>query len=145
MSETTPRRLLNLTNTAIATDSHPASVRRWSKNAATGFPEPVNIHNKLFWYADEVEKWIASRPRVEPAPNRASRQEEAHRGQSHRGASMNHARHKKVWLRSRCRAGGGARWDWQAGTLFQYRRPDPRASTSSGGFSSRTRAFRKTC
>jgi predicted DNA-binding transcriptional regulator AlpA len=62
------RRLLNLANTAKLVDSSPATTRRWSQNPATRFPEPVNIHNKLFWFQDGVLAWIESQPRVSKKP-----------------------------------------------------------------------------
>jgi predicted DNA-binding transcriptional regulator AlpA len=62
------RRLLNLAKTADLVGSSPPTVRRWSQNPVTGFPEPVNIHNKLFWFEDEVSAWIESRPRVKEKP-----------------------------------------------------------------------------
>ena len=63
------RRLLSHANTAKLVDSSQASVRRWSLNPETKFPEPVNVHNKLFWFADEVEAWIEARPRVSKKPS----------------------------------------------------------------------------
>ena len=62
------RRLLNLAKTADKVGSSTATIRRWSQNPITGFPEPVNIHNKLFWFEDEVLAWIESRPRVSEKP-----------------------------------------------------------------------------
>jgi predicted DNA-binding transcriptional regulator AlpA len=71
MAETNPsgRRLLNLAKTADKVGSSTASVRRWSQDPATGFAEPVNIHNKLFWFEDEVDAWMESQPRVSKKPS----------------------------------------------------------------------------
>jgi predicted DNA-binding transcriptional regulator AlpA len=64
----TPRKLRNKAHTADLFDSSEATVDRWRENPAVGFPEPVNIHNKLFWYEDELLAWMQSRPRVSQRP-----------------------------------------------------------------------------
>ena len=72
------RRLLNLAKTADKVGSSTATIRRWSQNPVTGFPEPVNIHNKLFWFEDEVLAWIEFAPAGERKASGASRQCQAH-------------------------------------------------------------------
>ena len=62
------RRLLNIGSTAYAANSSPATIRRWSKDHKTGFPEPRVINNRLFWFEDEVVEWLELRPRESEHP-----------------------------------------------------------------------------
>lgn len=38
-----------------------------------GFPEPLNLPGDQRWSVAEIEEWIASRKRVDPAPRKAPR------------------------------------------------------------------------
>lgn len=40
---------------------------------ALGFPEPINLPGEQRWSVAEIEEWIASRKRVDPAPKKAPR------------------------------------------------------------------------
>ena len=41
----------------------------WRAVHAATFPAPIQLtENRIGWYADEVEAWLASRPRVNYAP-----------------------------------------------------------------------------
>lgn len=45
-------------------------VTRWRRIHAGTFPAPVQLGpNSVGWYEDEIEMWLASRPRVSYAPN----------------------------------------------------------------------------
>jgi predicted DNA-binding transcriptional regulator AlpA len=68
MAEPTPRKLSSKANTADLCNSSPQTIDRWRKDPKIGFPEPVNINNKLFWFLDEVLEWIENRPRVSQKP-----------------------------------------------------------------------------
>jgi predicted DNA-binding transcriptional regulator AlpA len=62
------RSLLSLRSTAKRTDQSVQSVRRKVHDPKSGFPEPVNIKNQWFFYADEVDAYIDSRPRISQKP-----------------------------------------------------------------------------
>jgi hypothetical protein len=62
------RRLLTLSTTSKAVDSSPWTVRRWSRDPRTGFPQPRVINNRLFWFEDELIAWLETRPLETKAP-----------------------------------------------------------------------------
>jgi predicted DNA-binding transcriptional regulator AlpA len=68
MAEATPRRIISKATTAATVNSSEATVDRWRKDPAMGFPVPLNINNRCFWYEDEVQAWIEKRPRVSEKP-----------------------------------------------------------------------------
>jgi prophage regulatory protein len=44
-------------------------VQRWRRVRAGTFPAPVQLGpNSIGWYEDEIEAWLAARPRVSYAP-----------------------------------------------------------------------------
>ena len=69
MPDPNTRRLINKANVALTVDSSEGTVDRWRKDPKIGFPEPVNINNKLFWFWDELLAWIEKRPRVSEKPS----------------------------------------------------------------------------
>lgn len=62
------RTILNIGIVASKISSSTATVRRWSKRPELGFPEPIVIENRLFWFEDEVDTWLQSRPRLSEQP-----------------------------------------------------------------------------
>ena len=47
-----------------------SDTQRWRDIRAGKYPAPVQIGpNAIGWYADEIEAWLASRPRVAYAPS----------------------------------------------------------------------------
>jgi hypothetical protein len=67
---TTPksRSLVSLRAAARKVGQSVATVRRRVKTPASGFPIPVNINNQWFFYADELDRYIASRPGITEKP-----------------------------------------------------------------------------
>ncbi|MGO8842688.1 MAG: helix-turn-helix transcriptional regulator [Methyloceanibacter sp.] len=62
------RTILNIGTTARKVNSSAWTVRRWSKKPELGFPEPIVIENRLFWFEDEIDEWMQSRPRLSEQP-----------------------------------------------------------------------------
>ena len=60
--DTTPRKIID---SKELNERVPKSrVQRWRDIKAGKFPAPIEIGpNKLGWYQDEVDAWLASRPR----------------------------------------------------------------------------------
>ncbi len=57
-----PRRLLR--NADLDKRGIMSRVNRWRRVKAGTFPAPVQIRpNSVAWYEDEIEAWLASRPR----------------------------------------------------------------------------------
>ena len=45
-------------------------VQRWRRVKAGTFPAPVQLGpNSIGWYEDEIDQWLADRPRVDYAPS----------------------------------------------------------------------------
>ena len=65
----TPRKLASKATTADIFNSSEATIDRWRKDPTSGFPEPININNKLFWFLDEIFAWMETRPRVSEKPS----------------------------------------------------------------------------
>ena len=60
--ETTPRKVID--SKALAKRVPKSRVQRWRDIKAGKFPPPIEIGpNKLGWYEDEIDDWLASRPR----------------------------------------------------------------------------------
>ena len=45
-------------------------VQRWRRIKAGTFPAPIQLGpNSIGWYEDEIDQWLAERPRVDYAPS----------------------------------------------------------------------------
>jgi predicted DNA-binding transcriptional regulator AlpA len=67
VSEVSGRRTLRDADVKQKTDL--SRVQRWRRVRDGTFPAPVQLgKNSIAWFADEIEQWIASRPRVSYAP-----------------------------------------------------------------------------
>ena len=60
--ETTPRRIIR--SNAVTTRTGKSRVQIWRDVKAKKFPAPLDLGpNSIGWFEDEVDAWMASRPR----------------------------------------------------------------------------------
>ncbi len=60
--DTTPRKIIN--GKEVTQRTGRSRVQRWRDIKAGKFPAPVELGpNQIGWFEDEVETWLASRPR----------------------------------------------------------------------------------
>lgn len=41
------------------------TIARWLKNGTLGFPKPIRIATRRYWYEVEVIEWLKTRPRAD--------------------------------------------------------------------------------
>jgi prophage regulatory protein len=67
VSETKERRILR--DPEVQQRTKLSRVQRWRRVRSGTFPAPVQLGpNSIGWFEDEVEAWLAKRPRVSYAP-----------------------------------------------------------------------------
>jgi prophage regulatory protein len=68
VSQTEPRRLIRIKKVQEKTGGT-SRVQIWRGVRAATFPPPVQTGpNSIAWFEDEVDNWVANRPRVSYAP-----------------------------------------------------------------------------
>jgi prophage regulatory protein len=68
--QTAPRRILR--GPEVEERTGKGRVQRWRDVRAGKFPAPVQLGpNSIGWWEDEIEAWLAERPRVSYAPRGA--------------------------------------------------------------------------
>jgi predicted DNA-binding transcriptional regulator AlpA len=67
-ASTKQRALVPLRATATRVGESVSSIRRKAKDPASGFPTPLNVNNRLFFYSDELDQYVESRPGITERP-----------------------------------------------------------------------------
>ena len=67
------RRVIRLGSVQAKVSASRSTIYRWESDPTAGFPQRVQLGtNSVGWYEDEIEAWLASRPRASAAPKKAA-------------------------------------------------------------------------
>ena len=67
------KRVIRLTSVQAKVNASRSTIYRWESDRQSDFPQRVQLGtNSVGWYEDEIDAWLASRPRVSDGPKKAS-------------------------------------------------------------------------
>lgn len=67
------KRIIRLTAVQAKVNASRSTIYRWEADPESGFPQRILLGtNSVGWYEDEIEAWLASRPRASAAPKKAA-------------------------------------------------------------------------
>lgn len=67
------KKVIRLTSVQAKVNASRSTIYRWESDPKSGFPQRVQLGaNSVAWYEDEIDAWLATRPRVGDAPKKAA-------------------------------------------------------------------------
>ena len=67
------KKVIRLTSVQAKVNASRSTIYRWESDTKSGFPQRVQLGtNSVGWYEDEIDAWLASRPRVSDASKKVA-------------------------------------------------------------------------